>query len=137
VTVPCASTWPLRPDNIPTGEVVPVGGVFDLRRPTRIGRQFYDHVWTGVIAQEGWSTAVFEDPEAKVRIRVEADGSFREWVLYAPEARPVVCFEPYTSTTNAHNLQARGVDAGLIVLEPGQTLKGTMRFVPEIRSNHE
>jgi aldose 1-epimerase len=31
----------------------------------------------------------------------------------------VLCIEPYTCATDALNLQARGVDAGLLTLPPG------------------
>jgi aldose 1-epimerase len=62
-----------------------------------------------------------------LELLVEASPEFREWVIYAPAARPVVCLEPYTGTTNAVNLQAQGVDAGLVVLEPGGTWSATIR----------
>ena len=58
---------------------------------------------------------------------MEASPEFREWVIYAPTERPVVCLEPYTGTTDAVNLQPRGVDAGLVVLDPGATWTGTIR----------
>ncbi len=51
-------------------------------------------------------------------------------VFFAPDSRPVVCFEPYTCTTDAVNLQAGGIDAGLSVLKLGESLSGTMRFIP-------
>jgi len=40
----------------------------------------------------------------------------------------VVCLEPYSGTTNAVNLHFEGVDAGLVILEPGQVWDATVRF---------
>ena len=131
VQLPCETYWPLREDNIPTGEILAVDGDYDLVALQAIGERYYDDVWSGVkLDADGWSRCVFVDPGAGVKIVVEADSAFREWVLYAPDSRPVICFEPYTCTTDAANLQARGVDAGLDVLAPGESLSGTMRFVP-------
>lgn len=131
VSLPCDTYWPLREDNIPTGERKPVEGDFALTEEQVLGDRYYDDVWSGVTADaDGWSRCTFTDPDAGVRIVVEADASFREWVLYAPDSRPVICFEPYTCTTDAVNLQPKGVDAGLVVLAPGESLGGTMRFVP-------
>jgi aldose 1-epimerase len=49
-------------------------------------------------------------------------------VIFAPPFRPVVCLEPYTGTTNAVNLQNDGIDAGLVVIEPGSSWTGEVRF---------
>ncbi len=132
VQMPADKYWPLREDCIPTGEVLPVSGKYDLRQPTPLERRYYDDVWSGVMQTDGWSRCLFVDPTAGVSVAVEADGIFRELVFYAPEQRPVVCFEPYTCVTNAVNLQAQGIDAGLIRLKPGERLQGTMRVVPEV-----
>jgi aldose 1-epimerase len=131
VQLPCDTYWPLREDSIPTGETKPVEGSYDVRARTVLGENTFDDVWAGVqYDADGWSRCHFQDPDAGVQIVVEADSAFREWVLYAPESRPIVCFEPYTCTTDAVNLAARGIDGGLSVLKPGETLAGTMRFIP-------
>ena len=52
----------------------------------------------------------------------------RGWVVFAPTNRPVICLEPYTCATDAHNLHARGLDAGMIVLPPGETWEGRIRI---------
>jgi aldose 1-epimerase len=132
VQMPAEKTWRLRGDCIPTGEVLDVSGVTDLRRPAALAGRFYDDVWTGVALTDGWSRCVYTDPDRGISVAMEADSAFRELVLYAPENRPVLCFEPYTCTTDAVNLQARGIDAGLTRLRPGETLRGRMRIVPEV-----
>ncbi|MFZ9861514.1 MAG: aldose 1-epimerase [Gemmataceae bacterium] len=50
---------------------------------------------------------------------LNADGCWREMVVFTPGSRNTVCIEPYTCMTDAINLQQKGVDAGLIVLPPG------------------
>jgi len=131
VQIPAGKYWPLREGKVPSGEVLPVSGVYDLRQATSLKNRYYDDVWTGVALTDGWSRCVYVDSAAGVGIAVEGDAIFREWVLYAPEQRPIVCFEPYTCTTNAVNLQTQGIDAGLVRLAPGGKLLGTMRIVPE------
>lgn len=46
---------------------------------------------------------------------------FQTFVLFTPHHRQAVCIEPYTCTTDAINLQQRGVQAGLLTLPPGPT----------------
>ena len=46
-----------------------------------------------------------------------------------PPHRQAVCLEPYTCPTDAINLQQRGVDAGLLVLQPGEKWSGVVEMV--------
>lgn len=136
VQIPAETYWLLRDDMIPTGEILPVSEEFDLRKPTPLKGRFYDNIWSNVIMREGWSRCLYIDesycPISEVKLVVEADSIFRELVLYAPEKRPVISFEPYTCVTNAFNLDAQGIDAGLIRLESGGRLVGKMRIFAEI-----
>ena len=54
------------------------------------------------------------------RPRVRRGPLSRELVVFTPKHRQAVCLEPYTCTTDAINLQQHGVDAGWLVLPPGQ-----------------
>ena len=133
VKMPADTYWPLRGDPIPTGKILPVEGtVYDVRKPTPMKDLYYDHVWSGVRLTNGWSRCEYTDPIAGIRIAMEADDVFRELVLYAPDSRPVVCFEPYTCVTNAVNLETRGIDGGLMHVKPGEGFRGIMRIVGEI-----
>ncbi|MCZ6636435.1 MAG: aldose 1-epimerase [bacterium] len=133
VQMPVETYWPLRDDPIPTGEILPIAGTpFDVREPTSLKGVFFDNVWSGVQLTNGWSRCEYVDGSAGVKIVMEADSIFRELVLYAPEQRPIVCFEPYTCVTNAFNLQNQGMDAGLIRLKPGESFKGMMRILGEV-----
>jgi aldose 1-epimerase len=52
--------------------------------------------------------------------RLAFDRTFREIVMYTPPGAPdVIAIEPYTQTTDAINLQVKGIDAGLRVLKHG------------------
>ena len=133
VQMPANTYWPLRDDPIPTGEILPVDNTkFDVRHPTLLKDLYYDHVWSGVTLTNGWSRCEYVDPTAGVKIAMEADDVFRELVLYAPDSRPVVCFEPYTCVTNAVNLDTQGIDAGLMRVKPGEGFQGVMRIVGEV-----
>jgi len=128
VKVPANKFWPLREDCIPTGEKCEVCGKYDLRSSVQMSDRTYDDVWTDVIKVDGWSRCEYSDPLAGTRLRIEANEVFREWVVYAPGDKPVLCFEPYTCVTNAVNLEAEQVDAGLVRLAPGEGLGGVVRI---------
>jgi len=130
VRVPAGQFW--RLDNLlPTGERVPVereAAKYDLRDWRALDARDYDDVFTGLVRRlDGWTEAGIRYPQAGLELAVQASSAFREWVLYAPQTRPVVCLEPYTCTTNAVNLQPQGIDAGLLMLEPGASWRGTIR----------
>ena len=129
VRVPGAAIWELD-HLVPTGRTLPVEGTsLDLREWPEIASRELDHVYTAVERRaDGWTEAGVVFPGPGLRLLVEASPEFREWVIFAPPGRPVVCLEPYSGTTNAVNLQAEGVDAGLVVLDPGGTWTGEVRF---------
>jgi aldose 1-epimerase len=130
VKVPGNRYWKLE-TLVPTGETVDVTtdpGKFDLRQWHALNGNEYDDVFTDLVRRpDGWSEAGIRYPERGLQLIVEAGPEFREWVIFSPLGRPVVCLEPYTGTTNAVNLQAQGVDAGLVVVQPGATWQGTIR----------
>ena len=61
---------------------------------------------------------------------VESDAQFRELVVYTPPDRDSICFEPYTCPTDAINLEAKGIPAGVVVLAPQKTFAATVRIEP-------
>ncbi len=53
-------------------------------------------------------------------------------VIYSPPGQPFFCAEPVSHTTDAINLAAAGrTDTGLLVLEPGQTVRAAVTLTPE------
>lgn len=123
LSVPASACWELD-ENIPTGRIQPAVGSLDLHGWRPIDDQEYDHVYTKLRMDRGWFTAALRNPDSRRTITIRSDTSFREHVVYPPTERDVVCLEPYTCTTDAFNLEARGVVAGTIVLEPGATWSG-------------
>ncbi len=77
-----------------------------------------------MVLENGESECLYRDPVAGAEVSVRADGTFREIVAYAPPHLPAICLEPYTCAAGALNLQAKGLDAGLIVLAPGSSWRG-------------
>ena len=127
ILIPANQSWVLD-ESIPTGERLSVEGRLDARSFRALGDETYDDVMTDIIKNEdGGSSCVIRDPHAGLQIRIWADAGYREWVVYAPEGRDLVAFEPYTCATDAVNLQARGLDAGWQELEPGASWSGRQR----------
>lgn len=125
---PVDKVWELE-ELIPTGRLVDPTPERDLKQGIAFGEQFFDDVYSGLNVS-GPSESVYTDPDSGVEIAVWADASFRELVIYAPTHRNVLCIEPYTCTTDAFNLEGRGVDAGMIVLEPGASWSGRIVYSP-------
>ena len=119
VQVPADAVWELD-RLVPTGRIVPRT---DLRTPKPLGDDAYDDVFTQL---DRPFAATLHDPVAGRSVVVRSDGAFREHVVYAPPDRAVVCLEPYTCPTDAFNLEARGVPAGVVVLEPGERWQGVV-----------
>lgn len=61
-----------------------------------------------------------------VEVQLWTTPAFRELVVFTPPHRQAFCLEPYTCTTDAINLQQQGIDAGLLVLEPGAQWQGVV-----------
>lgn len=131
VRIPADGRWEL--DRLmPTGRVLSAENdpeKFDLRDFRPLDDWSYDDVFTRVRRDSRrWSEAVLRDPESGIELFVAAGPAFREWVLYAPPDRPVVAIEPYSCTTDAANLAARGIDSGLVTLASGATWRGEVEF---------
>ena len=123
VIIPARRRW-LAVDGLPTGELPEVSGKYDLRRPTRIGSNNYDDVFTDLqFQQEGdgkQAVSQIYDPASHGLIEVGASEEFKNVVLFVPADRPrLICVEPQTSATDAINLQ-HNPEAHLIVLEPNR-----------------
>lgn len=118
-----AQIWELDEEALPTGHILPVPAQLDARGYPRLGDTAFDTLYTRLALDDpgagAWSSR-YLDPVAGVEVVVIADAAFREAVLFAPLTRPVLCIEPYTCATDALNLQPRGLDAGLLVLGPGE-----------------
>lgn len=129
ICVPANKQWELI-EKLPTGKILPVEGRYDLRSPRILEGLRFDDVFTSLIFEDDVTRTILDDARAQIRVIVEADNLFREIVVYTPP-RPSICFEPYTCATDAVNLYAKGIDAGLRILQPCETLHGKIRMIPQ------
>ena len=133
IKVPAATYWELDADSVPTGKRLAAVDALDLRDGKPFADLTLDHVYTDVpMKADGVSRCVIENPDTGHGLLMESDGQFRELVVYTPPGREVICFEPYTCPTDAINLEARGIPAGVIVLAPDATFSAIVRIVPTL-----
>ena len=67
-------------------------------------------------------------PTARGVLTIEASDAFRELLLFTPPHRQAIAIEPYTCTTDAANLAARGIDSGWRVLAPQSDFAARLRY---------
>lgn len=128
VKIPAAKQWEVEPALLPTGKVIDVPAEKDFRTPRALGTTWLDDPYTGIVKENGESECWVYDPAAGATVAVRADDAHREIVVFAPPTRPTICFEPYSGTTDSFNLQPKGIDAGLVVVEPGRSWTGRIWF---------
>ena len=109
----------LSPQLIPTGERTPVefADLFPLK-----GVQF-DDVFTNLNAG-----AEFSVEGKSEKISVSFGPKFTEAVVYAPDGKGFICFEPMSGTTNAFNLAHAGLYKELQSVAPGGEWRESFRI---------
>ena len=123
VVVPASEFWVLE-GYIPTGERRPVDERLDFRKGQSMKGLKLDDVLTGLEREGDGEHCVcrLQDLALKAEFRLSFDRQVREVVVFTPAGvEGVIAVEPYTQTTDAIHLAARGVDAGLRVLGHGKT----------------
>jgi aldose 1-epimerase len=132
VILPASESW-VQEGNIPTGDRQPVEPRVDFRQGQSMAGQKLDDVLTGLAFEGDRCVCRLVDTSLHAEFRLGFDRHFRELVVFTPPfgEGTLIAVEPYTQTTDAINLQARGVDAGLRVLGHGQseTMTITMETV--------
>ena len=112
IHLPVKEHYTLAPKLVPTGETTPA----NLPDPTPLAGRHLDDVFGGVNhSDEFWVEA------GKERIAVRFGPKFTVAVIYAPESRAVVCFEPITGVTNGFNLAHAGLYKDLQSVAPGSS----------------
>jgi aldose 1-epimerase len=112
VRVPVREHYLLSPHLTPTGEIEPA----NLADPTPLAGRQLDDVFGGVDHSREFSL------EAGARkISVRFGPKFPIAIVYAPQTRDVVCFEPMTGVTNGFNLAHEGHFANLQSVLPAET----------------
>ena len=139
VRAPAREAWTLV-DSLPTGERTPIDPDRDLQTPRMLGGLQLDDLLTGVPSVPEGPAGLCDRGGVQCggeTLHLSASADFRDVVVFTPPHRNAFCIEPYTCTTDAINLQPRGVDAGLRTLPPGGRWSGDfeMRVGPEPRRN--
>jgi aldose 1-epimerase len=99
----------------------------DFSQPKALPRRWRNNCYSG---WDGRAELCF--PRSRFGLRIEADSTFRHLMLYCDPDKRIFCLEPQTHATGALNrLGDEGEDdLGLIVLEPGESARGAVSFVP-------
>jgi aldose 1-epimerase len=133
VTAGAASYWELS-DGLPTGVRRPVDAAHNLNVPRRFADLQLDDVLTDLPtqhlpgAENLYLRGTARHGPGTLGLHLLTSADFRELVLFTPPHRQAICLEPYTCTTDALNLQPRGIDTGLRVLPPGATWEGIVEL---------
>jgi aldose 1-epimerase len=123
ITIPARSRVEMNERLIPTGRFSPISGSdYDFLKARRIGSLDLDDVFTDVIETEGKTTTVLSSDELGMAMEIWQDRAYPYLVIFTPpgDERTCIAVEPMTCNTNAFNN-----GQGLIVLEPGESFRGT------------
>lgn len=127
--LPAAEMWALDA-SLPTGERLPVDRRVDFRSGGSTAGRHLDDLLTGLTFDGDRCTCRLADDDLGTETVLSFDRTFRELVVFVPpHDDTLVAVEPYTQATDAINLVARGIDAGLRILRPGEA--DTMRIAIE------
>jgi aldose 1-epimerase len=113
---------------LPTGELLAVAGTaHDLRRPLSLAGLALDDVYLGMTPEKVVAFTLGPDGP---RVTLGGSPEFTHLVVYTPPDRPFFCLENQTSSTDAHNLWARGKkrEAHLLVVAAGKSGGGEVTW---------
>ncbi len=115
----------MSPLGLPTGAEHDNAALRELAQGGELPRDL-DNVF------QGWDgVASLTGPHG--RLSMTADAAFGFMCIYGPEEKPFCCVEPVSHTTNAlHAQHMAGSETGYLLLQPGASLTGTVRFHPEL-----
>ena len=119
ITADVRAMWLTDEEKMPTERVAPPAAPFGRGR---------DNCFVG------WSRRVTIDwPELGARLVMHAEPPLDYLVVFTPARRPFFCVEPVSHVTDAFNLADAGRDGtGILVLEPGETLRTAVVLTPEL-----
>ncbi|NOU95776.1 aldose 1-epimerase [Paenibacillus sp. LMG 31456] len=117
--LPVSGIWELDEQNIPTGEIVPLGRYEALIEGDSLNGHDMDTVF-----QIGDNPCIAILSRDDVEIRYSGSELFKQWVIYTKgEAHDFICLEPYTWVTNAPNIDQPAEVTGVRGIQPGDTLE--------------
>jgi aldose 1-epimerase len=117
-----ASVWRNGADHLPSERIPPPAG-WRFDPPRALGDPGLDNCFAG------WSgTARIAWPGAGLGLEIAADACFGHAVVYTPADQDHFAFEPVSHMNDAINRMDAVADHGLVVLDPGASLTGRIRF---------
>jgi aldose 1-epimerase len=127
VFAPARRYWELV-NMFPTGKTPPADGSRALSTGMAYRETHLDDVFTDLQSTGGRVICHVDDPTNRRRMVLEFDDSFHECVAFNPPHREAICLEPYTCAPDAYALTEQGIDAGLRVLQPGETFQARVEI---------
>jgi aldose 1-epimerase len=139
-----ATHWWEQDQAFPTGRTVTPSGAIDIRSRRPLGDLPAQATARGKSINELYArfgqpsayplsatgiTASIADPDERVVVEMSTSDTFRALVVFTPTWTQSVSLEPHTCVPDAFNVEAAGMSAGVIALEPGRTWKGWAQFV--------
>lgn len=128
VKMPITERWQVE-NLLPTGKKLPLDDATAYQTGRPFGELQLDDPFSGLVKSGGRYEASVEDPAAGNRLTIRWGDEFREIVAFTPPTRAAICIEPYTAVPDAIHLQQRGIDAGLRVVQPGESFEATIEFM--------
>ncbi|MEM9439173.1 MAG: aldose 1-epimerase [Pseudomonadota bacterium] len=97
---------------------------WNFNQPKRLAALELDNCFT-----EFMGLATMRWPETNLTLTIDTDPIFGHLVVFVPPGKDFVCVEPVSNVNDGvHQLVNGRVDTGLKVLQPGESLMGSMRF---------
>lgn len=113
---------------LPSGELKPAEGVYDLSKPVDVDSLSLDHVYTNLPKDED-SCEIFYD-EIGLHVTLKATEDFTHLVVFTPK-QPFFCLENQTCSTDVHNLSREFDHAHLQIVKPGEAISGTVTILAQ------
>ena len=115
------AVWRNGPDHLPS-EPMPLPDAWNFSSPELLGEPGLDNCFAG------WSgSAEIAWPARGLALRITADPCFGHAIVYTPSGADHFAFEPVSHMNDAINRTATP-GHGLVVLEPGGSFRGSVRF---------
>ena len=119
------ATWPEPPDPEPKG-ARPVPPEWDFAEGRRLGELELDHCFGG---WDGRATVTW--PVRRLALDLSAEPPLGVFCVWSPRGEDFFCVEPVSHVNDGFFEMARGAPGhGMRILEPGETLRGAVRFAP-------
>ena len=119
------TVWQSDANKIPVAEI-PVPAVWDFSTERELADVDIDNCFSG------WDgTAVLSWPERRQKLQITATQPFRHLVIYVPRGQNFTAIEPVSNMNDGLNRMQAGIDHGMRILAPGETLEGAITILVE------